>query len=190
MKEKLVQEEKRLRKAFNLYHSTNVTKKQIIEHLEFASEDLPFYESLTVPDESDATMTRVGKRGKKVDPFYLLDRWIRRERDAGIFQGRQPKESSSVWSMIPAERDYCMQRWRGAILADILKSVYDSGCAFNADQAELNRIYDERDANVIKTKRIIGCTTNGAASHFSAIQAAAPGVGELIPFDTHYKNWY
>ncbi|KUJ19424.1 uncharacterized protein LY89DRAFT_667379 [Mollisia scopiformis] len=177
LKLRLAQHEKRLREAFKTYESANITKKQIMEYLEFASEDLPFFEAFAVPDESEDNMTRVGKRGKKVDSFYLLDRWIRNQTDEGIFKNKVQVEGSlPIWAMISTTRDFCMKRWRQAILSDIIHSIYESGRAFNSDQAELSRILAERDADVIKRKRIIGCTTNGAASHFSAIQAASPGI--------------
>jgi hypothetical protein len=47
--------------------------KSVIEYLEFLPEGLPFYEAFTVPKPTEDGMTRVGRRGKAVDPFYLLD---------------------------------------------------------------------------------------------------------------------
>lgn len=178
LKLKLSQHETRLKDAYKMYHSANITKKQIMDYLEFVSEILPFFESFTVPEEIEVGMKRVGKDGKTVNRYYLLDRWIRGEPDAGAFRDIQPEDSLPVWSMLPEMRNACMERWRQEILGDLINAICESGRAFNTDQAELSRIFAERDANVIKTKRIIGCTTNGAASYFSAIQAASPGVGE------------
>ncbi|TVY17684.1 NFX1-type zinc finger-containing protein [Lachnellula arida] len=176
LKLKLADHEKRLKDAFQRYHHTNVTKKQIMEFLEFAAEDLPFFETFTLPDEIEEGFKHVDAKGKKVGEFYLLDRWIRGGRDAGNFQDAQPEDSLPVWEMTRDMRDAGMQRWRHAILGDLISAIFESGKAFNADQTELNRIHAERDAILIKTKRIIGCTTNGAASYFSAIQAASPGI--------------
>jgi len=179
LKVKLAQHETRLKVAFQTYHSTNISKKQIIDFLEFVAEDLPFFETFTLPDENEEGMKRVGPRGKKINQFYLLDRWLKGDQDAGVFKDAQSDESLPVWRMTQNLREGCMRRWRHAILGDLISAICESGRAFNADQTELTRIFAERDANVIKSKRIIGCTTNGAASYFSAIQAASPGVGEL-----------
>ena len=180
LKLKLADHEKRLKDAFQMYYNANITKKQIMELLEFVAEDLPFFETFTLPDENKEGMTRVGARGKKVNQFYLLDRWLRGDQNAGGFRDAQLEDSLPVWGMTRDIRDACMQRWRHAILGDLISAICKSGKAFNADQTELTRIFAERDANVIKTKRIIGCTTNGAASYFSAIQAASPGVSKLL----------
>lgn len=180
LKLKLADHGDRLKDAFQTYHNANITKKQIMEFLEFVTEDLPFFETFTLPNDHEEGMTRVGARGKKVSQFYLLDRWLRGDQDAGAFRDAQPEDSLPVWGMMRGMRDACMQRWRHAILGDLIRAICESGKAFNADQTELTRIFAERDANVIKTKRIIGCTTNGAASYFSAIQAASPAVGMLL----------
>ncbi len=73
-----------------------------------------------------------------------------------------------------------MARWRNAILTDLVTEMRETGQAFNVDQAELDRVFGERDASVIQSKRIIACTTNGAAKYTSAIQSAAPGVGMCL----------
>ncbi|CZR61308.1 related to stage V sporulation protein K [Phialocephala subalpina] len=176
LKLKLGEHEKRLTDAFSMYHSANITKKQIMEYLEFAAEALPFFETFIVPDESEEDMRRVGRRGKNVDCYYLLDRWIRGVQDAGAFRDMQQEDGLPIWSMLPPMREACMQRWRQEILGDLIDAICQSGRAFNADQTELSRILAERDANLIKTKRVIGCTTNGAASYFAAIQASSPGI--------------
>ncbi|TVY43119.1 NFX1-type zinc finger-containing protein [Lachnellula subtilissima] len=176
LKLKLADQGKRLNDAFQQYRHANITKKQIMEFLEFATEDLPFFETFTLPDAIEKGVTQIGAKGKKISEFYLLDRWLRGEPDAGIFRDAQPEDSLPVWEMARGMRDACMQRWRHAILGDLISAVCESGKAFNADQSELTRILAERDAIVIKTKRVIGCTTNGAASYFSAIQAASPGI--------------
>jgi len=183
LKLKLADHEKRLRDAFQIYHKANITKKQIMEFLEFVAEDLPFFDAFAVPDENEAGMTRIGGGGKKVNQFYLLDRWLRGDQDAGVFRDAQAEDILPVWKMTREMRDACMERWRYAILADLINAICESGKAFNTDQAELSRIFAERDAKVIKTKRIIGCTTNGAASYFSAIQSASPGIGKLLTLD-------
>ncbi|TVY43950.1 NFX1-type zinc finger-containing protein [Lachnellula occidentalis] len=175
LKLKLADHEERIKDAFQQYDHANIAKKQIMEFSEFAAEDLPFYETFTLPDVEKG-VTHVGPNGKPISGFYLLDRWMRGEPDAGKFRDAQPEDSLPVWEMTRDMRNACMQRWRRSILGDLISAICESGKAFNADQMELTRILAERDANVIKTKRVIGCTTNGAASYFSAIQAASPGV--------------
>jgi superfamily I DNA and/or RNA helicase len=146
-----------------------------MDYLEFADEDLPFSETFSVPIESEG-ITRVGRRGKAVGKFYLLDRWARGERDAGACQHILPRGAAAVWNMSPEMRNACQARWQAAILEDLVSEIRRIGQEFNEDEAEIGRLFSQRDANVIKEKRIIACTTNGAAKFTRAIQSTSPGV--------------
>jgi hypothetical protein len=165
---------KKLRNAFT-HFSANTSKQQIIDYLEFAEEDLPFSEAFYMPEESEGETT-VGKKGKAVSKFYLLDRWTRGAKGAGAFQHSCPPEAAAVWSMTPETRKATQSRWQAAILEDLVSEVSRIGTDFNRDEAEIKRLFAERDMNVIKGKRIIACTTNGAAKFTRAIQSASPGV--------------
>jgi hypothetical protein len=171
---RLEEHEKKLHNAFTHY-SSNTSKQQIIDYLEFADEDLPFSEAFCVPVNSGGETT-VGKKGKAVSKFYLLDRWARDATDAGAFQHILPQGAEAVWNMTPEARRVCQARWRAAILEDLVSEVGRVGQDFNKDEAEIDRTFAERDMNIIKGKRIIACTTNGAAKYTRAIQSAAPGV--------------
>ncbi|KAK0127291.1 hypothetical protein ONS96_006841 [Cadophora gregata f. sp. sojae] len=173
LKQKLQEHERRLRDTFKRYHSTNVQKRHLLEYIEF--EEPAFFDAFTVPTENDG-MTRVGKKNKAVDPFYLLDRWARGQINAGVYQHVQPEGAATIWQMTPMMRDSCMNRWRNAIFGDLVTEMRTTGRAFNADQSELARIFGEKDASIIKGKRVIACTTNGAATYASAIHAASPGI--------------
>ena len=175
LKQKLQEHEKVLRDTFTRYQSTNVQKQHLMDYLDF--EEPSFYDAFTVPTDNDG-MTRVGKKNKAVDQFYLLDRWVRGQTDPGVFQHVQPKGDATIWKMTVPMRDACISRWRSTILKDLVTEMRDTGRRFNAVQSELGRIFGERDTNIIKSKRIIACTTNGAATHASAIHSAAPGIGQ------------
>jgi hypothetical protein len=172
---RLQEQEKKLNGAFKRFQA-NVQKVHIMEYLEFAPEDLPFFEAFTVPPASGDGMTVVGKRNKAVDPYYLLDRWARGSLDSGGFRHIQPRRANLIWAMTPELRQSALNRWCAGILDDLLQEICHMSQDFNATQAELNGIYSQRDANVIKRKRIIACTTNGAAKFSEAIQSASPGV--------------
>ncbi|KAI9640526.1 hypothetical protein NHQ30_011272 [Ciborinia camelliae] len=172
----LQQHKVRLESAFKRYHSTNVSKQQILDYLEFLPGDLPFFETFLVPVTTKDGMTQVGKKGKVMDRFYLLNRWIRKLTNAGTLQYSQPKFSEKVWKISPESRPGIVSGWISAIMEEMVDEIYQIGKQFNADLAEKQAILDQRDANTIKSKRIIGCTTTFAAKHSAAIQAAAPGV--------------
>ena len=176
LKEKLVLHEARLRDTFQRFRAVNLQKKQLMEFLEFSSEELPFFDAFTVPKQQEDGMTRVGKRGKAMGPDYLLDRWIAGEKDAGQLQSNMCKGAAEVWKMTRDSRKTAVIRWQTAILDELVNEIRNTGRDFNLVQTELDRVFGERDASIIQTKRIIACTTNGAAKYSQAIQAASPGV--------------
>jgi len=173
-KVRLEEHEKKLRNAFQRF-SSNTSKQEILDFLEFADEDLPFSEAFGVPIDSEGETT-VGKKGKAVSKFYLLDRWARGAIDAGAYQSVLPQRANAIWNMPPEARIGFQARWRAAILEDLVSEVCRVGQDFNNDEAEIERTFAERDMGVIKNKRIIACTTNGAAKYTRATQAASPGV--------------
>lgn len=176
LKQTLQKHETRLRSAFARFLAADLQKAHLMEFLEFLSDDLPFFDAFTVPKIEPGGMTRVGKKGKAMSPFYLLDRWIAGGVDPGSLQYLQPKGAGEVWKMSRDSRQAALIRWRTAILDDLVAEVRDCGRQYNLGQTELDRIFAERDISIIKAKRIIACTTNGAATYAAAIQAASPGV--------------
>ncbi|TAQ88242.1 hypothetical protein B7494_g3417 [Chlorociboria aeruginascens] len=174
LEQKLQQHETRLKDAFMRYRA-NIQKGQLIDYLEFAPDNLPFFEAFSVPVEGSDGMTRVGKKGKAVNQYYLLDRWLRGN-NAGIFQHMIPSGASPIWNMIPNLRDSTSEKWRKAIVDDLVAEICRLGKQINLDQAELALILSQRDTNIIKAKRIIACTTTGAAKYAASIQAASPGI--------------
>ncbi|RDW66353.1 hypothetical protein BP6252_09988 [Coleophoma cylindrospora] len=167
--------ETRLKEAFLRYSSVNLNKSHLMEYLEFLENDLPFYAALSIPQDPSG-MVRVGKRGKAINQYYLLDRWMRGERDAGSLQQFQAGDTATVWAMTLEMRKAAITRWQSAIINDLVVEIREVGRDFNTAQAELDRIFEEKDCGIIKTKRIIACTTNGAAKYAAAIQSTSPGV--------------
>ncbi|ESZ94905.1 NFX1-type zinc finger-containing protein 1 [Sclerotinia borealis F-4128] len=172
----LQQHQTRLESAFKRYHSTNVSKQQILDYLEFLQGDLPFFDTFLVSTTPMDGMTQVGKKGKAIGKFYLLDRWIKGEITAGTQQYAQSKGSAEVWAIKSELRSTIVSGWTSDIIEEMAEELHKIGKQFNADQAEKENLLGQRDVNKIKSKRIIGCTTTAAAKYSAAIQAASPGV--------------
>jgi hypothetical protein len=176
IKQRLQDHEKRLVDVLKRFQTANNQKARLMEHLEFLAEELPFFDAFTVTSAKDDGMTKVGKGGKKISPFYLLDRWIRNHKDAGSLQNFQPEGADKIWAMSPEKRQTAQDRWQKEILDDLVREIQEAGRQYNSDQANLVRVESETDEVVIKAKRIIACTTTGAAKYSQSIQAASPGV--------------
>jgi hypothetical protein len=120
-------------------------------------------------------MMRVGKKGKQVDPFYLLDRWMR-GKDAGIFQRVKARGFREVWSMPPKDRIEALNEWRREMLKELLVGVRDSGTVYNSSLKDIGAIHMEKDLTIMRQKRIIACTTTAAAKYVQALQSISPGI--------------
>jgi hypothetical protein len=103
-------EEQSLNKAFHAFQEADANKFEILEHLEFQSDGPPFFDAFRVPEEEE-NMVRVGKKGRAVDSFYLLDRWCR-GKDAGIYKRAVEREFKEVWGMKSEDRIKAFRGWK------------------------------------------------------------------------------
>jgi len=163
-----------LQDAFTDYMAGAVSKRDLLEYLEFSSEDSMFYNAFLLPVEA-AGMTRVGRKGKQMDEFYLLDRWAHGF-NAGNFQDEATVNLPSVWQMEHQEREAALRRWKTDIMKERISRLHRCGVQFNEALIDINALFSEKDRHLIQQKRIIACTTTAAAKYVSSIQSASPGV--------------
>lgn len=163
-----------LEESFTSYVSANFRMAEIMEYLEFLSDGPPFYEAFALPQDSDG-MVRVGKRGKAVDEFYLLNQWCSGY-NAGIFRNSVLETSKQVWEMpVPTRRGFIAE-WRHNILKGQVSRFCEISQKYNDYQSRLDRMFKRKDSQIIGTKRIIGCTTTAAAKYKPELQAASRDV--------------
>jgi hypothetical protein len=173
-KQDVTEERISLHNAFDAFGDANVSKSDLLEYLEFQLDGPPFFDAFQVPEEEQA-MVRVGKRGKAVDSYYLLDRWCR-GKDRGIYQRSLDAAFSQVWQMRPQSRITALDSWKSEILKERAGRIREVGSQYNASINQIESIWMERDLKVIREKRVIGCTTTAAAKYVQALQAISPGV--------------
>lgn len=162
----------RLHASFARYQSANTKQTDLMEYLEFSGAD--FYEALTVPIAEDGSV-RVGRRGKAVNEFYLLERWSRGE-DAGIFRDQICDTSQRIWQMPNSARQASLSTWKHEILNQQVSELYDTAEKYNAAHGELDRMLKRKNAFVIGSKRVVACTTTAAAKYAQELQASARDV--------------
>ncbi|KAG8221421.1 P-loop containing nucleoside triphosphate hydrolase protein [Butyriboletus roseoflavus] len=66
--------------------------------------------------------------------------------------------------------------WKLAVHRSLVDDIWKHGRDYDECQDELSRKFSESSVAVLKQKRIIGCTTTGAAKYTEDIRAASPGV--------------
>ena len=162
-----------LQKAFDAYEASRNQNAELLEYIEF--EDSEYYAAFSIPVAHDGGKL-VGRNGKPIDDFYLLEQWKRGWNAGDLSYHENALEASDIWSMSPKQRQEKLKEWQDALFKDQVAHVYDTGEAYNNYSASIERLFGKKNEAVLKEKRIIACTTTGAAKHGEKIRAASPTV--------------
>ncbi|KAJ9300137.1 hypothetical protein DTO271G3_2254 [Paecilomyces variotii] len=138
------------------------------------SRNREIYDALVVPEDKDG-MTMIGKKGIAVGDDYLYTRWIK-GLDAGVFKDRLPESSRSVWEMGKEARNEKYKSWELLLLDEHITTVKNHAAQFNKCCKQLDSIWGEKDKEILRAKRIIGCTTTAAAKYSEDIRNVSPGI--------------
>ncbi|KAJ9255512.1 hypothetical protein DTO212C5_9142 [Paecilomyces variotii] len=158
--------------SFTAYLNLAITPHLVMDYLEF--EEPEIYDALVVPEDKDS-MTIVGKKGHAVGNDYLYTRWIQ-GLDAGVFKDRLPESSRSVWEMRKEARNEKYKSWELFLLDEHVTTVKNHAAQFNKCCKQLDSIWGEKDREILRSKRIIGCTTTAAAKYSEDIRNISPGI--------------
>jgi len=172
---KKLQEENcaQLQRTFDAYKSAYIQNPQLLEYLEF--EDPEYFAAFTIPKTRDGHRL-VGRNGRAIHDFYLLEQW-RKGYNAGFLSShRNVANAPKIWSMSFNERREKLRVWQDALFKEQVGHVYDNGEAYNSCLASIDRMFGRKTEAILNEKRIIACTTTGAAKHSERIRAASPTV--------------
>ncbi|KAK7464371.1 hypothetical protein VKT23_006538 [Stygiomarasmius scandens] len=159
--------------AFKRYVQASVNNEDLLIHLEFDEPD--FFEAFRVPVMEDG-MKFVNRKGKEIEKDFLLYQW-KNGWDAGMFKDEpHVKAAQEIWNMSLASRRDLLKKWTTEILKTEIAELYDITAEYNRLVGSLTRVFRERDMELLRSKRIIGCTTTAAAKYGEDIQAAIPDV--------------
>jgi hypothetical protein len=168
------------------FASMKLNDQAILDFLEF-SEDSEYFDAFVVPESNDG-MSVMGKNNKKVDRYYLLQRWLRGE-DAGVFMESGAQYYPHIWKMQSESREILHKQWRKTILEEQVSEIINLADKYNTCRARIQQLFNEKAFHIIGQKRVIGCTTTGAAMYTDDIRKASPGIvlveeaGEIL--ETH-----
>ncbi|KAG2151640.1 P-loop containing nucleoside triphosphate hydrolase protein [Suillus bovinus] len=157
------------------FMTNRIRYEDILTHIEF--EDEAYFEAFRVP-KSDDGMAVVGSRGREVDPTYLIALW-ERGRDAGIFKNAphlKTEESARIWTTHLPVRQSLLAKWKHDLQKQMVEDIGTVGRDYNNCQIDLTRKFGESLVATLKEKRIIACTTTGAAKFTEDLRTAAPDV--------------
>ncbi|VDC00511.1 unnamed protein product [Peniophora sp. CBMAI 1063] len=167
----------RLEDQFERYRNGAVSGADLMAFLEI--EAPAFFSAFKLPvDPADDGMTKVAKGGRKITELYLFQQWSNGQ-GPGVF-ARHPnlasESSRRIWALDAKTRRLHLDQWQQNMLRELAAEVYKLGQRYNEAVARLKIKLDERDLAILRSKRIIACTTTGAAMYTDILQAAEPDV--------------
>ena len=146
------------------YCTATARHKQVMKYLETHHQE--YAAAFRVPESTDGTKI-VGKGGQAIGPNYLLDRWLKGQ-DAGPFKGEYHIHAAGdIWKMEHAARRARSETWKQEVVKQGIEDMLQIGKKYNRCVADIDSIYRQGEASVLRQRRIIGCTTTGAAMHRS-----------------------
>ncbi|EIN07312.1 P-loop containing nucleoside triphosphate hydrolase protein [Punctularia strigosozonata HHB-11173 SS5] len=165
--------EQALKGAADRFQRTAVRNANILEYLEFEAPD--FYRAFLVPKAADG-MRQVTRKGKEIQDDFLFYQWSKGY-DAGLFKNHDHvKEATDIWQMPLESRLARIASWKHELLKEQALRIHTHATDYNSHVDRLDHKFDQRNREIIASKRIIGCTTTAAAKYREAIKAAAPTV--------------
>ncbi|KAF8523922.1 P-loop containing nucleoside triphosphate hydrolase protein [Hysterangium stoloniferum] len=159
--------------TFGEYKRFNPLKNlaMVLQHLQFDHPE--YYAAFLVPESSDG-MQIAGRGGRAITPDYLISQWTS-GRGAGVFENIE-KENQAIWNMHVDTRKAQFMRWREEMIKELVERLRVTLEKYNTCREDIERLYSEKDTMLLREKRIIGCTTTGAAKYREAIAAARTNV--------------
>jgi hypothetical protein len=116
--------------------------------------------------------TRTIKKGIVADKHYLLQRWINGE-DPGVFP--EKKKYTDVWNLSLQQRKELSTSWWAKISQSGLSAFLKTAEHHDDLLSQTRHANGQVTEQIIRSKRIIACTTSGAAK-YTQVLAEAPGI--------------
>lgn len=169
-----MEREQNLNRSFQTYQNP-MTGENVMNYLEW--EDTDFYEALTVPEFEGymTNMKMVDEHGNDVDEYYLYRRWIKGH-NAGIFAKSLPVALRHIWKMDKGAREEKLRSWKRALLEEHTTNLKNHAAELDQCQESLKIAWNDQVRHTLNAKRIIGCTTTGAAMYSKDLRTVSPGI--------------
>lgn len=162
-----------LASAFQRYLQSSVNNDQLLGYLEFDEPEFFGAFQISLPDDGSQV---VNEKGRTIREDYLIRRW-RSGRGAGIYKSMpNVQNAGEIWSLSKEARMNLVDQWAEALNREEIEQLHTTAHKYNKLVEMLQRKFREKDGAILKSKRIIGCTTTAAAKYTRDIHEAAPDV--------------
>ena len=105
---------------------------------------------------------------------YLWLRWINND-DRGVLQSKNGS-NYGLWAMSEPSRKDLLHSWRKTLLEPLMKDLEHEISYYNSMVQEYKDVKELDEIDLLKSKRVIGCTTTGAAKYSTKLDGVDAGV--------------
>ncbi|PNP38328.1 hypothetical protein TGAMA5MH_09686 [Trichoderma gamsii] len=151
-----------------------VQPQEILDMLEFSASGMSFWDAFQVPLGEEI----VGKNNKPLRPVDVYDYWVQGKElsSLGMLAENMSDEARAVWRAAPKTRLECHNSWKCQIQRERINEFAQQAETANNHYRRIESLLKESKRDIVKSRRIIGCTTTGAAMYQSIIRAAKPDI--------------
>ena len=153
--------------------SSNPSLSDILDYLEIEGPE--YFAAFQMPEAEDG-MTLIGLGGKDAQSDYLLDRWSRGQDAGTLTDVIAHTHNLEPWKLKKDDRHAFIKIWKEALMRETIQEFCDNAREYNRCCERLNRAFSSENANILRNKRIVGCTTTAAAMYREEIQTFNPDV--------------
>lgn len=150
---------------------------EILDYLEYSEEHPFFWDAFQVPESGDGFRI-VGVKNKILRPEDLFTHWLQglpTKRLHG-FISSLPPTAASIWQIPLPFRAELVTKWSQKVRDERIEEFVRLSECENELQTDIKSLLAEQDRKVLKSKRIISCTTTRASMYQSIISTANPDV--------------
>ncbi|KAM0259649.1 hypothetical protein ACHAQJ_003228 [Trichoderma viride] len=151
-----------------------IQPQEVLEMLEFSEFGMRFWNAFQVPGYEQI----VGKNNKALRSTDVYDYWVQGEQLSalGMLGENMNPEHHLIWNILPQNRLALHNQWISQIRQEQIDEFAQLAETANNLYRQIDSLLKESKRNIVKDKRIIGCTTTGAAMYQSIIRAAEPDI--------------
>ncbi|KAL7957161.1 P-loop containing nucleoside triphosphate hydrolase protein [Trichoderma compactum] len=153
---------------------SQVPLQEILDMLEFSDTGMAYWGAFQVPDGEQIA----GKNNKPLQPVDVFGHWLngRKLSSLGMLAAHIDPEHYPIWNIPPKRRHTLFNEWVNQARQEQIDEFAQLAETANNLYRQIDSLFKESKRNVVKNRRIIGCTTTGAAMYQSIIRAASPDI--------------
>ncbi|KAL7934607.1 P-loop containing nucleoside triphosphate hydrolase protein [Trichoderma chlorosporum] len=148
--------------------------QEILDMLEFSDSGMAYWNAFQVPDDVHIA----GKKNKALQSVNVFDYWLngRFLASLGMLAANINPQHYPIWTIAPQRRVELYTEWTNQVRQEQVDEFAQLAETANSLHRQIDSLLKESKRNVVKNRRIIGCTTTGAAMYQSIIRAASPDI--------------